>query len=586
MFCCLCERNDTLEKCISYPKLPSAIGPFTQGPDVPIPLPPDNMDTVVLSDEESSEETISESDFETEHKNTPQLFTQSYFGTPDYLHRNQGCSFESAVVKELYRPLDIEKTRSSPYHPQGNRLAERLNHTLLVMLSIMVDRNPHQWNEMLTYNNSVHESTGVTPATAMFRRATAGHPDREPARTSGILHCHDSVVTCSSFCFFFLYCGIVVNEMETEIAKPLADFAYSLYQLEEAGNVFFSPVSIFLALAMVFFGSNGNTNTQLLNVMFKAGWKKNRTKKAMRSFVSSLTIDEYYDASLKLANRLYANDQYPILHPFLKDVKRYLSSDLVSVNFADTEAARLQINKWVSDQTNHKINDLLQSGTVEANTRLIAVNAIYFKASWDEVFDEAHTKPKKFYPTPHSSIKIPMMTQTNGYSYYETEDYQFLGMDYYPEYLKMFILLPKSGKTLSELQQKFNGETLLNLVSKVSGAEVKVTIPKMKFEKQMNLVEALKKLGIEDLFIPGKADLSGICVKEKLYVSDIVHKAYLEFNEEGTEAAAATAVRIVPMSGVMYEDSFEFVADHPFLFFIFDSRSKAILFIGRFSECL
>ncbi|KRX19553.1 Serpin B9, partial [Trichinella nelsoni] len=378
-------------------------------------------------------------------------------------------------------------------------------------------------------------------------------------------------------------CGIVVNEMKAEIAKPLADFAYSLYQVEDAENVFFSPVSIFLALAMVFFGSNGNTNTQLLNVMFKAGWKKNHTKMAMHSLVSSLTIDEHYDASLKLANRLYANDHYPILPSFLEDVKKYLSSDLISLNFADTEAARLQINNWVSNQTNHKINDLLQSGTVEANTRLIAVNAIYFKASWDNVFDEKHTKPRKFYPTPHSSTEIPMMTQRDGYSYYENEDYQFLGMDYYPEYLKLFILLPKSGKTLSALQQKLNGETLLSLTSKVRSAEVEVTIPKMKYDQQMNLVEALKKLGIEDLFIPGKADLSGICVKEKLHISDIVHKAYLEFNEEGTEAAAATAVRIVPMSATMYDDSFEFVADHPFLFFIFDSRSNAILFIGRFS---
>ncbi|KRX69111.1 Serpin B9, partial [Trichinella sp. T6] len=446
-------------------KSSTAIGTITQGPDVPIPLPPDSIDTIVLSDEESSEETISESDFETEHKNTPQLFTQ--------------CELNDLVL------------------------------------------------------------------------------DQD--------------------------CGIVVNEMEAEIAKPLADFAYSLYQLEEAGNVFFSPVSIFLALAMVFFGSNGNTNTQLLNVMFKAGWKKNHTKMAMQSLVSSLTIDEYYDASLKLANRLYADVHYPILPSFLEDVKKYLSSDLVSVNFGDTEAARLQINNWVSNQTNHKINDLLQSGTVEANTCLIAVNAIYFKASWDNVFDEKYTKPRKFYTTPHSSIEIPMMTHTDGYSYYETKDYQLLGMDYYPDYLKMFVLLPKSGKTLAELQQKFNGESLLSLVSKVRGVEVEVTIPKMKFDQQMNLVEALKKLGIKDLFSPEKADLSGISVKEKLHVSDIAHKAYLEFNEEGTEAAAATAVRIVPMSGVMYEKSFEFVADHPFLFFIFDSRSKAILFIGRFS---
>ncbi|KRX76977.1 Serpin B9 [Trichinella sp. T6] len=454
------------------------------------------------------------------------------------------------------------------------------------MLDIMVDRNLPQQQRPREHRRNSGNST----------LATAGHPDGEPARTtSGQLvyawideGSPKSAAASTEHVNFVLYltnkqmihhCGIVVNEMEAEIAKPLADFAYSLYQLEEAGNVFFSPVSIFLALAMVFFGSNGNTNTQLLNVMFKAGWKKNHTKMAMQSLVSSLTIDEYYDASLKLANRLYADVHYPILPSFLEDVKKYLSSDLVSVNFGDTEAARLQINNWVSNQTNHKINDLLQS--VEAHTRLIAVNAIYFKASWDNVFDEEYTKPRKFYTTPHSSIEIPMMTNRDGYSYYETKDYQLLGMDYYPEYLKMFVLLPKSGKTLSELQQKFNGESLLSLVSKVRGAEVEVTIPKMKFDKQMNLVEALKKLGIEDLFNPEKADLSGISVKEKLHVSDIAHKAYLEFNEEGTEAAAATAVRIVPMSGVMYEKSFEFVADHPFLFFIFDSRSKAILFIGQ-----
>ncbi|KAL1238082.1 Leukocyte elastase inhibitor [Trichinella pseudospiralis] len=350
--------------------------------------------------------------------------------------------------------------------------------------------------------------------------------------------------------------------MEAEIAKPLADFALSLYQLEDAGNVFFSPTSIFLALSMVFLGSEGKTNSQLLNVMFKAGWNKNNTKMTMQSLVKSFTIDEYYDASLELANRLYADDHYPILPSFLEDLKKYLSSDLVSVKFADTEATRLQINNWVSNQTKNKINDLLQSGTIEATTRLIAVNAIYFKASWDNVFDKKFTKPRKFYPSPDNSIEIPMMSHREGYMYYENEDCQLLGMDYYPKYFKMFILLPKSGKTLSELQQKLNGEALLNLISKVESAEVNVTIPKMKFDQQLNLAGTLKKLGIEDLFIPEKADLSGICDKERLYVSDIVHKAFLEFNEEGTEAAAATAVRMVPMSAVI---------------------SKAILFIGRFS---
>ncbi|KRY01733.1 Leukocyte elastase inhibitor, partial [Trichinella pseudospiralis] len=386
-----------------------------------------------------------------------------------------------------------------------------------------------------------------------------------------------------SVLLFIKNCGIVVSEMEAEIAKPLADFALSLYQLEDAGNVFFSPTSIFLALSMVFLGSEGKTNSQLLNVMFKAGWNKNNTKMTMQSLVKSFTIDEYYDASLELANRLYADDHYPILPSFLEDLKKYLSSDLVSVKFADTEATRLQINNWVSNQTKNKINDLLQSGTIEATTRLIAVNAIYFKASWDNVFDKKFTKPRKFYPSPDNSIEIPMMSHREGYMYYENEDCQLLGMDYYPKYFKMFILLPKSGKTLSELQQKLNGEALLNLISKVESAEVNVTIPKMKFDQQLNLAGTLKKLGIEDLFIPEKADLSGICDKERLYVSDVVHKAFLEFNEEGTEAAAATAVRMVPMSAVMYDKHFEFIADRPFTFFIFDDRSKAILFIGRFS---
>ncbi|XP_035269939.1 leukocyte elastase inhibitor-like [Anguilla anguilla] len=367
-------------------------------------------------------------------------------------------------------------------------------------------------------------------------------------------------------------------------------FALDLFRtLSDAGacgNVFFSPLSISSALAMVYLGAKGNTADQMAKVLCF-----NKAQNVHSDF-QALSADINKPAAsylLKLANRLYGEKTFNFLPAFLESTQKFYSADLVPLDFIGaSEESRKQINQWVEEQTESKIKDLLKPGTVTTMTRLALVNAIYFKGSWMHKFDEKQTQEMPFKISRNESKPVQMMFQMKKFpfNYVPEHKLQVLELPYQGQELSMFILLPEEspdGSALKKLEKELTLEKIDSWTSRSNmstNAEVRVHLPRFKLEEDYELNTPLGRLGMSDVFDVGRADLTGMNGQGGLYLSAVVHKAFVEVNEEGTEAAAATA-GMISFCMLMEEN---FTADHPFLFFIRHNQSRSILFLGRFSS--
>jgi len=255
------------------------------------------------------------------------------------------------------------------------------------------------------------------------------------------------------------------------------------------------------------------------------------------------------------------------------------------VDFGKSELIRAQINQWVSVKTNEKIQDLIPPGVFSGLTKMVLVNAIYFMGEWKEKFKPYNTKPGTFYAPKRKIVQVQMMNMTECLPYKQHKEFQILGMPYMGDDLSMFVILPKQQFGLAELVKRLNGKKLLEAISGTAKNWTTVTMPKFKLEETANLLPILAKLGASDMFDDQKADFSNINGKrifddnDGLVVSGIIHKAVIEVDEEGTVAAAATAMIL---RGGGYPPP-KFTADHPFLFTIVDMRSMSVLFLGRYN---
>ncbi|KAL3976844.1 C5a anaphylatoxin chemotactic receptor 1 [Sarotherodon galilaeus] len=362
----------------------------------------------------------------------------------------------------------------------------------------------------------------------------------------------------------------------------------TLSQANPAGNIFVSPLSISSALAMVYLGAKGDTAAQMAQV---SPLRKRSRSSTCSSHVSVLKTSEGIHADfqklnadinspsasyiLKLANRLYGENTAYFLPDFLEATQKYYQADLKAVDFIGApEACRAEINSWVEQQTENKIKDLLKPGTVNTDTRLALVNAVYFKGKWMNTFEEANTKEMPFKVKQNETVPVQMMYQRKKlpYNYIPDHDLQILELPYVGEELSMFILLPKeSSDPLLKLEKELTQERLNEWTDRKNmstHSEVVLHLPKFKLEEDYKLNEPLAKLGMKDVFWG-------------LVLSTVAHKAFVEVNEEGTEAAAATGVMIMLLC---YIPDTHFTADHPFLFFIRHNKTKSILFFGRFSS--
>jgi serpin B len=281
---------------------------------------------------------------------------------------------------------------------------------------------------------------------------------------------------------------------------------------------------------------------------------------------------------LSVANALWGQKGYGFLPGFLKLTKDNYGAGLQEIDFSGaTEESRQRINKWVEEKTKEKIKDLIKKGMLTAETKLVLTNAIHFKGDWASQFKKDQTREEAFKVSAENSSKVPMMHQKGLFGYFEARDFQMLEMPYEGKELSMVVLLPKKVDGLAALEKELTLDTLTGWIGKLHRTEVIVSFPKFQTTAEFVLNDALLNLGMKKAFSTA-ADFSGMNGESDLFISKVIHKAFVDVNEQGTEAAAATAVILDPSA---IKDDPVFRADHPFLFLIRDTRSGSILFLGR-----
>jgi serpin B len=363
-------------------------------------------------------------------------------------------------------------------------------------------------------------------------------------------------------------------------------FAFELYQAlrEQEGNLFYSPHSISVALAMTYAGARGETAQQMADTLnfileqerLHPGFNWLDAELASRGEGAQGKDDKGF--RLNIVNAIWGQKDYEFLSDFLDVLAENYGAGLRILDFInETEKSRLIINDWVSDQTEGRIKDLIPQGAIDALTRLVLTNAIYFNAAWEDPFDEDVTADGPFYLFEGGQVIVPMMKQTESFGYTEGEGYQAVELQYDGNELSMVILLPEAGQ-FQAFEEGLQAQKISDIISGLQSTGVTLTMPKFEFDSEFSLTDTLAKMGMPIAF-SGDADFSGMTGNRALFISDVVHKAFVSVDEAGTEAAAATAV-IMPEAGPP-EPTVEVTIDHPFIFLIRDIETGAILFVGR-----
>lgn len=379
-------------------------------------------------------------------------------------------------------------------------------------------------------------------------------------------------------------------------AQALADgnnaFALELYQAlaaKESGNLFYSPYSISLALAMTYAGARGETQAQMADAL-NFNLPEAQLHPAFNALDQQLaerakTSGEGSDGKgfrFHVVNDLWGQKDYPFVSEYLDLLAKNYGAGMRPLDFAaDPEAARKQMNDYIAKQTEERIKDLLPQGSIDLLTRLVLTNAIYFNAAWMHQFEESLTQDAPFTLLDGSSKSVPMMqiAGSETYAYLDGSDFQAISLPYEGGQLAMLVVLPDSG-AFPAFESGLTAAQLAQLRGQLQYQQVALKMPRFTFESQFSLVEQLAALGMTDAFDPDKADFSGMTGSRELYVGDVIHKSFVKVDENGTEAAAATAV-IMELSAAPADQPIMLTIDRPFLFFIIDEPTNTILFAGR-----
>ncbi|XP_053344827.1 leukocyte elastase inhibitor-like [Clarias gariepinus] len=377
------------------------------------------------------------------------------------------------------------------------------------------------------------------------------------------------------------------------LSRANSAFALDLYRAISAenpnGNLFISPLSISAALSMVYLGARGGTAEEMAQVLsFSSVPDVHTNFKTLNSAINSPKASY----SLRLANRLYGEKTYNFFSEYVDSTLKLYQADMQTVDFIkSSEESRKLINQWVEEKTEGRIKDILQPETITSMTRLALVNAIYFKGKWKHVFNTVYTKEMPFKINQNESKPVQMMYQERKFLYNYIDEYklQVLDLPYVKEELSMVVLLPEESVDGSDPLQKLESELTVDKLTEWTNPEkmdrsyeIHVHLPNFKLEEQYSLTGILSKMGMRSLFQAGAANLTGMSRQEALFVSSVTHKSFVEVNEEGTEAAAATVTMV--MKTLMWIQNKSFTADHPFLFFIRHNPTKSILFFGKFID--
>jgi serpin B len=363
-------------------------------------------------------------------------------------------------------------------------------------------------------------------------------------------------------------------------------FAFNLYQAlrEKDGNLFYSPHSISLALAMTYAGARGETEQQMADTLHFI-----LSQDSLHSAFNSLDIElgkrgqeaqgkDGEGFRLNIVNAIWGQKDYSFLPAFLDVLAQNYGAGLRTLDFIkESENSRVTINDWVSDQTEGRIEDLIPQGAIDALTRLVLTNAIYFNAAWEYPFNEDMTAEGPFYLLDGEQVTVPMMKQTESFGYTEVEGYQAVELPYDGGELSMVIFLPEAGQ-FEAFEQGLQAQQVDTIIKSLRLAEVTITMPQFEFDSDFSLKDTLAGMGMPIAFTEN-ADFSGMTGNRELFISDVIHKAFVSVDEKGTEAAAASAV-IMTLSA-MPSQLVEVTIDRPFIFLIRDIDTGAILFVGR-----
>jgi serpin B len=364
-------------------------------------------------------------------------------------------------------------------------------------------------------------------------------------------------------------------------AKKGEDFVFGLYRqlTKKEGNLFFSPYSLQVALAMTYGGARGETEKQMADALH---FPKSQDELHQKMFEAQSGLDNIEGVELSVANSLWPAEKYPFKKVYLKLIEEKYSARATPLDFAkNPEKARQTINKWVSEKTKKKIEKLIDKGFIDALTTMILTNAIYFKGAWSHPFDVNDTKDVEFTVSARETVRAPMMGRTNEFNFFENERLQILELPYVGGEISMFAILPRSPDDLAAIESELSEAKVTKWLESMHRNRVQLLFPKFKFQSSFEIKQELSALGMIDAFDGLKANFTGMAEPENaagLFISAVIHKAVVDVNEEGTEAAAATAVvmkRSMPP---------RFIADHPFLFFIRDKKTGSILFVGRMAN--
>ena len=366
-------------------------------------------------------------------------------------------------------------------------------------------------------------------------------------------------------------------EKLSSLVDSLNKFSFDFYQKiseNKEDNIFFSPYSIFVALSMAYEGAHGNTATQMYNIL---NFLQNDSE-TQGSFgkIYNLLNQKQEGYKISTANAFWIQQKYPFLTEYISLLQNYYMAEANELDFSKNVEAARTINTWIENQTNGKIKDVIDPSALSVFTRLVLTNAIYFKGLWENPFDSKYTTKIDFKLDSSKTVKVDMMSLSDCFfNYTETDDLQILKMPYEGNDLSMLVILPKENN-ISIADSSLNTLNIEDWNSRFDEIKINIDIPKFKFKTEYNLNNVLTKMGMVDAFSEIDADFSGMDGTKSLFISDILHKAFVEVNEEGTEAAAATAV-IVTTSAITNT----FNADHPFVFLIQHEETGAILFMGK-----
>lgn len=388
------------------------------------------------------------------------------------------------------------------------------------------------------------------------------------------------------FALAFLCAAAALHAGDDRVAQGLNQFGVACYRqlAGGSGNVIFSPFSISSALSMTLAGAHGRTAVEMATVLHQT-YPDARYPDAFMTLANDLARRANGTGNeLLTANGLWVQSGFRLLPEFRQTIENTYEAPLTPLDFAgNPEGARAAINSWTDHHTKGKIRELFAQGSLDGRSRLVLTSAVYFYGRWERPFSSKNTQPAAFKLGASGTVQAPFMNQDAVFGYAETPTLQILEMRYAGSGLAWDVLLPKSDDGLAGLEKSLAPENLAAWLGNLSNQRVEISLPKFRAESSFSLRETLLRMGMPSAF--GNADFSGIDGRRDLALSDVIHKAFVDVAEEGTEAAAATGstamlVRLVRPGHTVFR------ADHPFVFLIRDTRTGLILFSGRLTNPL